>query len=86
MRVMGENYGFCWAAPVKYSFAGKCWQNTDLVRLAFGILKCSGATKANTEILPFDYVQGRMTNKNRQRQIRGFFAALRMTTPGAAPE
>jgi hypothetical protein len=48
---MGENYGFCGVVPAKYSLHGCCWQNIDSVRLAFGILKCSGATKATTEIL-----------------------------------
>jgi hypothetical protein len=48
---MGENCEFCWVAPAKYSLHGCCWQNIDSVRLAFGILKCSGATKATTEIL-----------------------------------
>jgi len=42
---MGENYGFCGVVPAKYSLHGCCWQNIDSVRLAFGILKCSGATK-----------------------------------------
>jgi len=72
---MGENYGFCGVVPAKYSLHGCCWQNIDSVRLAFGILKCSGRNKSNYGDSGF----ARMTNKNKQGQY-GDSGCARMTT------
>jgi hypothetical protein len=51
-------YGLKWRF-----FGGALRHKIHTERLAFGTLKCNGATKANTEILPFDCAQGRMTTR-----------------------